>query len=142
MLSGNISEKEIQNLSYQIEYRKHLLGLRFNEVDSGSIEFLYDSNLTATTGKQIGYLERCSFSDTDFVKEYYNALCVLDDCINTGNVSKRDSALRAYKKINFGIDSAVGSLEIEDFVPDSTVLDYIKKISGRKAIVLLPEIVV
>jgi len=142
MLSGELREKEIQNLSYQIEYRKHLLGLRFNKVDSEDIEFLYDSNLTATTGKQIGYLEMCSSSDTDFVKEYYNALCLLDDCVNAGEISERYSALRAYKKINLHIDSAIGSARTGEFEPDNTLLDYIEEISKRKATVLLSEIVV
>ncbi|MCK5373235.1 MAG: hypothetical protein KAJ20_02775, partial [Candidatus Aenigmarchaeota archaeon] len=116
--------------------------IRFNEADSVSREFLYDSGLTATTGKQIGYLEMCDFSDIDFVKEYYNALCVLDDCVNSDNVSERDSALRAYKKINLHVDSAIGSVRTGDFVPDSVILDYIKKISERKATVRLSEIAV
>lgn len=142
MVSGELREKEIQNLSYQIEYRKHLLGLRFNEVDSGSIEFLYDSNLTATTGKQIGYLEKCNANGADFIKEYYNALCVLDDCVNSDDVSERDSALRAYKKLSRGIDSAIGSIQIGEFAPDNILLDYVKKISMRKATVLLSEIAI
>ncbi len=142
MLSSNLRSGEVQSLSYQIGYRKHLFGMRFDEADPEDTELSYDSDLTLATENQIGYLEKCSDSDTDFVREYYNVLCVLDDCVNTGEGPKKDSALMAYKKICFGIDSAVGSLEMEDFVPDNTMLDYIKKISGLKVTVRLSEIVI
>ncbi|MCK5290350.1 MAG: hypothetical protein KAJ56_05330 [Candidatus Aenigmarchaeota archaeon] len=142
MLSGELREKEIQNLSYQIEYKKHLIGIRFNEADSIGTEYIYDSYLTASTGKQIGYLEKCNVNGVDFIREYYNALCILDDCVNTGNDSKKDSALRAYKKLSCGIDSAIGSIQIGGFAPDNILLDYVKKISMRKATVLLSEIAV
>ena len=140
MSSGEISTEYIQNLSYQIEYRRHLLGIRFNEADYESRKLTHDSGLVASTENQVEYLKKCS--DSDFVKEYYNALCVLDDCVNTGKDSKKDSALRAYKKISRGIDSAIGSVWTGEFVPDSFILDYIKKISGLEATVLLSEITV
>ena len=140
MLSSNFDESELKELEDDLGYKKHLLGIRFDDVDSERTEFSYDYNLTLATENQIEYLEICSDSDTDFVREYYNALCVLDDCVNTGKDLKRDSALRAYKKIRRDIDSAVGSLKMEDFVPDNTLLDYIKKISGRKVTVSLSKI--
>ncbi len=142
MSSSNFDESVLKELEDDLGYKRHLLGIKFKEVDPEDTVFSYDFNLTATTEKQIEYFEKCSDSSTKFVRDYYNALCVLDDCVNTGNVSKRDSALKVYEKISRDINSAIGSIPVGEFTPDNILLDYIKKISGRRVTVPLPEIVI
>ncbi|NOQ38532.1 hypothetical protein GQ472_06615 [archaeon] len=145
MLSGNIGVSELRKLEYEIGYKKHLIGLKLEKTDSNSIEYLYDASLSKATSNQVKYFEKCDIAcnRTDcFVPMFYNTLSALCDCLDSGDEEKFSSAMVAYKKINLHIDSAIGSIQIGDFVPNNTLLDYIEKIAMRKATKLLSEITV
>ncbi|MCK5373247.1 MAG: hypothetical protein KAJ20_02835 [Candidatus Aenigmarchaeota archaeon] len=145
MLSGNISGSKLRELEYEIGYKKHFISLKLEKTDLNSVEYLYDAELTEATNNQLEYLKQCDAvcDKTDyFIPMFYGALSVLCDCLDSGDEERFLSAIVAYKKINLNIDSAIGSIQIGDFVADSVILDYIKKISGLKATVLLSEITV
>ncbi len=144
MYSSNISGSKLVVLKSEIEYKKDLIGLKLGELDFDSVNKNdYDAGIVEATGNQVEYLEQCgAVNEVDgYVSMFYNALCVLYDCLGSGDEEKVSSAIIAYKKINPPIDSAISSMQLDEFVADNVLLDYIEKVSKRRATKRLNEIV-